>query len=595
MASHVDNPPDETAPDRPTGASESAQHVPATEKASAISTEKTTVASTEKAPAASSEKATLLATKPQAPHGTQANEQSCIVQPSQNSLLSASTVAPRRPIIHTPRSRRTHVPKRQPPASKNLRWTAFTVHTLLSACPSKHHDAHALAERVASLASSNATNHGSSSRAKSEPINSEQTPVSTDRKKRKDDDKSKPELKSPSQLFELGNPSSLLPAERNARRRVHDTLKVMAAAGCIQKQGKRLHWIGVDHLRRPSSHPPMSPSAIHPSVAICFKRHSIARKTAILTELQRRVRAYTQFRNYRKSAMLPSKCSGDRESNHLFSPLSPKPSVGCKRRRTQAPAPHLSFPFLLLRAHDPDVLYSADKRLFQVSTTRPLRILSETDLICLLAERQSQAFKKTKKVHAQLTSLSHSGLVPGRPTDAALKHEVEMEPQEEERNVKREGEQNQKLESTSAPLDMSTKSEYNEKSYSEGFRSSEEPVDKHIASNPQANSKDTPPPQGKLPGVKEIEASSEPCAIKAASAITPSMKISEEDDISLILGQNLELPALVDGSLVDNIAVDELDESVDNDEESGISRLNVLDWMNVHSEETFDFAKESDA
>lgn len=60
----------------------------------------------------------------------------------------------------------------------------------------------------------------------------------------------------------------IVPVERNTRRRVYDALKVMVAVGCVQRDGKALRWIGVDHLQRrpPSSMPPPPPL---PPAAVC--------------------------------------------------------------------------------------------------------------------------------------------------------------------------------------------------------------------------------------------------------------------------------------------------------------------------------------
>lgn len=327
-------------------------------------------------------------------------------QPSQGTTITAST---RRPVIHTPRSRRTHVSVRQPPASKNLRWTASAVHSLLSSHPSLTHDANLIAARVAALASHATINiYPSKSQGLSKPNASSSNidelmssgcnkDLPKDKRKRKKK-LSIPDIPIPSTDAEAW--SCISAVERNARRRVYDTLKVMASAGCLLKQGKHISWIGVDHLRRPFSHPPLRPSAVHPGVAVCFKRYSIARKRIMLAELQRRVRAFSQLHRQGSRTIDPFSTpapNGDSADCTSAQAALSKPGIGNKRRRTQAPPPRLDFPFLLIRAGTPEVLCTPDRLFIRVTARHSLKLFSETDVVCLLADRRLSASKKLRK------------------------------------------------------------------------------------------------------------------------------------------------------------------------------------------------------
>lgn len=327
-------------------------------------------------------------------------------QPSQGMTVTASTS---KPVIHTPRSRRTHVSVRQPPASKNLRWTASVVHSLLSSHPSLTHDANLIAARVAALASHAAVNvFPSESQGLSKPNASSSNldelissgcnkdlPKDKRKRKKKLSIPDIPILSSDAQAW-----SSISAVERNARRRVYDTLKVMASAGCLLKQGKHISWIGVDYLRRPFSHPPLRPAAVHPGVAVCFKRYSIARKRIMLAEFQRRIRAFSQLHHQGSRTTDPFNApapNGESADCTSAQGALSKPGIGNKRRRTQAPPPRLDFPFLLIRAGNPEVLCSPDRHFIQVTARHSLKLFSETDVVCLLAERRLSASKKLRK------------------------------------------------------------------------------------------------------------------------------------------------------------------------------------------------------
>lgn len=181
--------------------------------------------------------------------------------------------------------------------------------------------------------------------------------------------------------------------ERNTRRRVYDALKVMVAAGCVQKEGKALRWIGVDDLRRASCNAPnLKQTAVR--VAICKSRRSIAQKRGDLHDIQMRVAAFQRFLSQRQ---------GD------FSDTA------------QSYDDRLQFPFILVKAKDPNISFTPGKRRVRIDTHSEFKLYSETDLVCLMADRRKSRFcarrpRPTKKARRQLgRKLPSEALSPPTP------------------------------------------------------------------------------------------------------------------------------------------------------------------------------------
>lgn len=159
--------------------------------------------------------------------------------------------------------------------------------------------------------------------------------------------------------------------ERNTRRRVYDALKVMVAAGCVQKEGKALRWIGVDDLRQGSCNVP-HPRQTTIRVSICKVRRSIANKKGILSDIQKRITAFQRFLS--------------RRQENAFAPVPTENK--------------LQFPFVLVKAKTPIVTYSPGKKRVRVNTPSKFKLYSESDLICMMVERRKSriATKKRSRV-----------------------------------------------------------------------------------------------------------------------------------------------------------------------------------------------------
>lgn len=525
-----------------------------------------------------------------------------ILPASSQGISEAATI--RRPVIHTPRSRRTHVSVRQPPVSKNLRWTASTVHSLLSSHPASIQDANVIAARVATLASraaatdchskaddkSKADSSSGNAAASKRNGDSKDLPKDKRKGKKKSDVPSSPVHTAGAEAW-----SCTSAVERNARRRVYDTLKVMAAAGCVLKQGKHLSWIGVDHLLKPFSHPPLCPSAVHPGVAVCFKRHSIAQKKRILADLQYRVRAYSQLHHRRSRTVDPFSPSvaEDRsaESTAARNALS-KPGVGNKRRRTQAPPPRLEFPFLLIRAHDPEVVCSPDQKHIQVSTCHSsLKVYSETDIVCLLAECRPSASKKLKKVPLVEDK-------PSKPAESLVcTHSAPLKVESRTRaNVKSAtAKRRQRAIDSAGPLKrakVSCSSRDKNMKCNSSKTENEKPESSNAAivtdeqrAKASCAGGDKAPKYQSERAFQAFEETSDECDQAFGRAI------AEEDyDISQIVERELDLPTLGDEDL-DVDVLCPLGSNTDNCDDAG---NDILGWIKDHTEETFGIAQHSD-
>lgn len=181
----------------------------------------------------------------------------------------------------------------------------------------------------------------------------------------------------------------------------------MEAAGCIQRDGKSLRWLGIHDLAR---HPTISfsPKSSHQQhqhphsdqqridlrkaadlrVAICEARRRIARKRAAHAELRASVTAFERFQA-RKTDQ-PDESS----SSASHSPAD-------------RPHRHLSFPFVLVRYIDqtrqPIVKYSREKDTALLTFPVTFRLYSETDVVRMLGERGravAAALRKPKRARA---------------------------------------------------------------------------------------------------------------------------------------------------------------------------------------------------
>lgn len=302
-------------------------------------------------------------------------------------------------------SRRAHLPPvpassrstRHPPAAKNLRWTAMAVASVL--CDAGEQKADEVAERVARAAETDTGSNGASN----------------------------------------GGKDKTTPAVRNARRRVYDALKVMVAAGSVAQTDDDLRWIGVDHLQKSNphlsdSHPSSFTSPLPPAVGshtnyehqfqsrikftpgdyyhkekdkgkqldvgkdlfsgcesgaslrvdICRTRTRIARKRAIASALQRRIDAFHALATRRTTAVT-NQVSG--------------------RRRTHDSSPRIHFPLMLIKTAQPDAAHSADRCKLRVNARSPFQLFSETDLVCMIADRWSPSSRRRRAREARLSKL----------------------------------------------------------------------------------------------------------------------------------------------------------------------------------------------
>lgn len=149
--------------------------------------------------------------------------------------------------------------------------------------------------------------------------------------------------------------------ERNTRRRVYDALKVMVAAGCIQREGKALRWIGVEDLRPGGPLKDKCPEPARLRVTICESRRRLSRKRAMQRELENRIAAFERLVK--------------RRADEAAAGLSPPP--GC-----------IHFPMVVVKAVDPQVSYSSDRKRMRVSTPDKFCIYTESDLVVMLTERR---------------------------------------------------------------------------------------------------------------------------------------------------------------------------------------------------------------
>lgn len=239
---------------------------------------------------------------------------------------------------------------RQPPLSKNLRWTAVALVSKLSS--ELERPSAAVADEVAHAAS----------------IDMRQRYPHRD----------------------------TAPVERNTRRRVYDALKVMVAVGCIQRNAKDLRWIGVNHLRHPAYSAPSESqekdnqdtsearqshaiSVAAMRVAIHDSRRRIARKKAIAQELQHRIRAF--------------------EALHQKRMHQQEPNLPTNRKRLFEESQRFPFPLTLVKGNRPEVTHSSDRSRMRIFTSTPFSLYSETDIVTMLAEDYEMPVKKPRLSH----------------------------------------------------------------------------------------------------------------------------------------------------------------------------------------------------
>lgn len=219
--------------------------------------------------------------------------------------------------------------------------------------------------------------------------------------------------------------------ERNTRRRVYDALKVMTAVGCIEKMGKSLRWIGIHNLRRTRASstdgeqnvhassfalddtkdaavpatPTRSKSAPHngkgasPQIRrdISHTRTSIASKKKQILELNNRISAFEQIRKKRALEDAPQNRVNRHSLDHQCDLLN-----------------KLSFPFILVSGAP--VAYStcsADKKRVRLRFHSPFSLLSETDIVAMLAAQ-----------HAKPDKAPNSPLRKSRPTKGRSRRRV---------------------------------------------------------------------------------------------------------------------------------------------------------------------------
>lgn len=378
---------------------------------------------------------------------------------------------------------------------------------------------------------------------------------------------------------------SCVPTERNARRRVYDAVKVMVSAGCIHKQGKNLYWIGVDHLRRPLSHPPLRLSAVHLGVTVCFKRHSIARKMAFLAELQRRVRAFSQLQSRHDSvASSPGTTGRDARLSQTLSPQNPqtKLSLGNKRR-TQAPPPRLDFPFLIVHAHDPDVTLSPDMTSVRLAAGRPINMFTETDVVCLLADRRSSSNKKLRRNPSLLDKPSDHVSTP------VCTHSTKTQTKNETKPSRKPAPSECSKSIPDAKAPPSRRKKGVEKNHDKKVghtksckvRKVNEKDKKRLTNEPMV---DTVAVVANEPAPTQQEPFPKPPHVGCdSSEHEHGSQVAEEYDISQIVERGLELPPLGD----EDLNVDVLCHLGPHDDSRDSSGNDILGWIKDHTGESF--------
>lgn len=139
--------------------------------------------------------------------------------------------------------------------------------------------------------------------------------------------------------------------ERNARRRVYDALKVMTAVGSIQRRGKSLKWMGVQHLV----------GDVHAlKNTVMNKRLVILRKRDRLQAILQRVVAFRQ--NVERRTL-------DNDT----------PTIHKKLR----------FPFILLKGVKPSIVRSSDRKRLNLNMKQSFHLFSETDVVTMLKNNSS--------------------------------------------------------------------------------------------------------------------------------------------------------------------------------------------------------------
>lgn len=170
-----------------------------------------------------------------------------------------------------------------------------------------------------------------------------------------------------------------VPIERNARRRVYDALKVMVSVGSVQRDAKRLRWIGVDHIQDKSACLQNKAASKYSQlkIAICKARTTIGRKKAMAEELQRRIDAFHIVQVRRRTEQSSQSHKQRRAMLHKF-----------------------YFPLMFINAKDPAVTLSRGRAVVRVDTTAPFTLFSETDVVCRLAERYAPGAKRVRRNRA---------------------------------------------------------------------------------------------------------------------------------------------------------------------------------------------------
>lgn len=247
---------------------------------------------------------------------------------------------------------------RHPPAAKNLRWTAMAVVSVLSDTQEQHVDD--VVERVARAAK---TDGG----------------------------------------------GDLTPAVRNARRRVHDALKVMISVGCVNRTGENLRWIGVEHLQKT----PSLPLNVSVRTPCRGSTHKVGQRQRIFFPLPAEI-CKLRIRIAQKRALVAT-LKRHAEAFRAVVGRNQPPSRAQTSRRRGRDSRRLQFPFVLVKVAKPEVIFTPDRALLRLDAKNAFRLYTETDVVCFLAERWSPYFRKRRARKARLAkSHGHGDGISGQ-------------------------------------------------------------------------------------------------------------------------------------------------------------------------------------